>query len=144
MGDDLAIIAAAMVLGTVAESAPLIADHLAPWLTITLPQTLIICAIILVMAGCGVIGIHPMISGTVMMISLSGNARQIADLVLMEAMLLGWALASMISMSSLSIITAGAMYRVPPLRLAFSPNLFFVLCFALFVILILTFIDFML
>lgn len=141
MGDDLIIIAAAMMLGTVAENAPLIAAQLAPWLADTVPQTLVISAVVLVMAGCGMMGIHPMISGTVMMISLSGKAQQICELALMEAMLLGWALASMISISSLSVITAGAMYRVPPLRLAYSKNLFFVLCYALFVILVLTVVD---
>ena len=41
-------------------------------------------------------------------------------------MLAGWGLGAMISIASLSVVTAGSMFDVPPTRVAIGPNLAYV------------------
>jgi hypothetical protein len=79
-----------------------------------------------------------MITGTVMMAAFAGSGLAIADLPLMLAMLFGWGLGSMNSISSLSLITAAQMFRVRPLGLAFGPNLLFTLVFGAVATVVLT------
>ena len=138
MGDDLAIVSAAMVLGTLAESAPPVRDVFAPWIAAHLPAWAAFGATSATMIGLAVAGVHPMITGTVMMVALTGSALAIADLPLMMAMLFGWGFGAMNSISSLSVVTAGQMFAVRPLILAFGPNLIFALVFGLFVTVVLT------
>ncbi len=127
MGDDLAIVSAAMVLGTLAESAPPVGEVLAPWIATHLPTSATFAATALSMIGLAVVGVHPMITGTVMMVAITGSDLPVADLPLMMAMLFGWGFGSMNSISSLSVATAGQMFAVRPLTLAFGPNLIFAL-----------------
>jgi hypothetical protein len=141
MGDDLLIIAVAMILGTVSESSPLIAQQLVPLLSHWLSPALVIATVITLMFCGGLIGLHPMITGTVLLVSLNRLAYPISELALMEAVLCGWALASMTSISSLSVVSAGEMYQVAPLRLAFSVNLTFAALFGLFTSLLLSLIN---
>lgn len=141
MGDDLLIITMAMILGTVTETSPLIEQYLIPLLTDWLPSAFSIAVVILVMLIGGVIGLHPMITGTVLLVSFTQSPYPLSDLVLMEAMLTGWALSSITSISSLSLVTAGAMYRTPPLGLVFSHNLLFAGLFAVFTSIVLTMLN---
>jgi hypothetical protein len=112
-----------------------------PLLGAWLAPALVIPVVIMLMFGGGVLGLHPMITGTVLLVSLNQLPDQVCDLALMEAVLCGWALASMTSISSLSVVSAGALYQVPPLQLAFSPNLWFAGTFLLFTSLLLSLIN---
>lgn len=138
LGDDLAIVSAAMMLGTLAETAPPIREVVAPWIAAHLPPWAAFGATAASMVGLATAGIHPMISGTVMMAALAGSGLAIADLPLMAAMLFGWGVGSMNSISSLSLVTAARMFGARPLGLAIGPNLRFALVFGLFTTAVLT------
>ena len=137
-GDDLLIISAAMILGTLAETAPAIDSYITPILSVYSAPAAVIALIIGSMVAGGLVGLHPMISGTILAVGLTQIPLGISDLVLMQSLLIGWGLTSMTSLSSLSMITAGAMYQVPPLRLFFSINIIFASLFAAICVLILT------
>lgn len=141
LGDDLAVVAAAMILGTLAETAPPIRELVAPWIAGHLPPWAAFGATSGTMVVFAVIGMHPMITGTVMMAALAGHGMPIADLPLMLAMLFGWGVGSMNSISSLSVLAAAQMFRVRPLDLAFGPNLLYALVFGLFTTVVLTALD---
>jgi len=138
LGDDLAVVSAAMILGTLAETAPPIREAVAPWIATHLPPWAAFGVTSGSMIGFALIGMHPMITGTVMMAAFAGSGLAIADLPLMLAMLFGWGLGSMNSISSLSLISAAQMFRVRPLGLAFGPNLLFTLVFGLLTTAVLT------
>lgn len=138
MGDDLAIVSAAMVLGTLAETAPPIRELVSPWIAAHLPPWAAIGATIGVMVGFAIAGLHPMITGTVMIASVVGSGLPVPDLPLMIAMLFGWGMGAMNSMSSLSVVTAAQMFRVRALRLAFGPNLLYAAVLSTIVVAILS------
>jgi hypothetical protein len=138
LGDDLAVVSAAMVLGTLAEIAPPVRDAVAPWIAAHLPPWAAFGVTSGSMILFALAGMHPMITGTVMMAAFAGSGLAIADLPLMLAMLFGWGLGSMNSISSLSLITAAQMFRVRPLGLAFGPNLLFTLVFGAVATVVLT------
>jgi len=138
LGDDLTVVSAAMILGTLAETAPPIREVVAPWIVEHLPAWAAFGVTSGSMILFALIGMHPMITGTVMMAAFAGAGPAIADLPLMLAMLFGWGLGSMNSISSLSLITAAQMFRVRPLGLAFGPNLLFTLVFGLIATAVLT------
>ena len=132
MGDDLAIVSAAMILGTLAETAPPIREVIAPWIAGHLPPWAAFGATSGSMVLLAVVGVHPMITGTVMMAAFAGSGLPIADLPLMAAMLFGWGIGAMNSISSLSLVAAAQMFRTPQVGLAIGPNLLFALVFGLF------------
>lgn len=138
MGDDMAIISAAMMLGTLAETAPPIRELVAPWIALHLPPWTAFGTTSATMIGFAIIGIHPMITGTVMMAALAGSGLAIADLPLMLAMMFGWGLGAMNSISSLSVVTAAQMFRVRPMSLAVGPNLIYALVFGIWSTAVLT------
>ncbi len=138
LGDDIAIISAAMILGTLAETAPPIRDLAAPWIAAHMPPWAAFGATSGSMVLLAIAGLHPMITGTVMMAALAGSGLAIADLPLMLAMMFGWGMGAMNSISSLSVVTAGQMFRVPPLTLAIGPNLLYALVFGLLTTAVLT------
>jgi hypothetical protein len=144
MGDDLLLITAAMTLGTVAENAPALQGALASLVGDNLTAPAILALLVFSMLIPAVIGIHPMITGSVMLAALSALPLAVSDLALMEAMLVGWALGSMVSISSLSVVTSGAMFSTPPLKLAYGPNLPYAIVVAAFAVVVLSLVDFVL
>ncbi|MEQ8398458.1 hypothetical protein [Thalassobaculum sp.] len=138
MGDDLVIVSAAMILGTLAETAPPIREVIAPWIAMHLPPWAAFGATSGSMVLLAIIGMHPMITGTVMMAAFAGSGLAIADLPLMAAMLFGWGIGAMNSISSLSLVAAAQMFRTPQVGLAIGPNLLFALVFGIFVTVVLT------
>jgi hypothetical protein len=127
MGDDLVIVSAAMILGTLAETAPPIREVIAPWIATHLPPWAAFGATSGSMVMLAIVGVHPMITGTVMMAAFAGSGLAIADLPLMAAMLFGWGIGAMNSISSLSLVAAAQMFRTPQVGLAIGPNLLFAL-----------------
>lgn len=138
MGDDIAIISVAMVLGTIAETAPPIQDFVAPWIVANVPGWAAIGATALVMVSFAVVGLHPMITGTIMMASLVGSGLSVADLPLMISMMFGWGIGAMCSISSLSVISAAQMFGTRPLTLALGPNLLYAGVMLVIVVAVLT------
>jgi len=138
MGDDLAIVSAALVLGTLAETAPPILEVMAPWIAAHLPAWSVFAAVAGSMIGFALIGVHPMITGTVMMVAVTTSDLAVADLPLMTAMMFGWGMGAMNSISSLSVVTAGRMFGVKALTLALGPNLIYAAVFFVFTMSVLT------
>ncbi|MEQ8584645.1 MAG: hypothetical protein RLO01_05910 [Thalassobaculaceae bacterium] len=138
MGDDLLIVSTSLVLGTLAETAPPILDVMAPWIADHLPVWAVFSAVAGSMVLFAIIGVHPMITGTVMMVAVTTSDLAVAHLPLMTAMLFGWGMGAMSSISSLTVVTAGRLFALRPLSLAISPNLIYVAVFFVFTMSVLT------
>ena len=76
------------------------------------------------------IGIHPIITSTIALSLLSGQAA-IHPALLMQAHLVGWAGGTMSSVASLSILTCSNLFQVESRQLAFGPNLLTAVIFSL-------------
>lgn len=129
MGDDLIIIVGAMILGAFSANLPAteaLAEMagIADW-----PALFVIFSVIGGMSIFAAVGLHPMISGTLSLALLANTPHQVSDLVLMQAMLIGWALGAMNSLSSLTVITTGSLFRVSPVKLAYGKNIIFAAVF---------------
>ncbi|WP_339856283.1 hypothetical protein [uncultured Nisaea sp.] len=126
LGDDLALVAVAIVVGTVAGEADAIIVHVAPLLEGGLPAPVLLALMIGIQLIPAIVGIHPIITGTIFLAALTSLDHGVLPLALYEAMLAGWGLGAMISIASLSVVTAGSMFDVPPTRVAIGPNLAYV------------------
>ncbi len=76
------------------------------------------------------IGIHPIITSTIALSLLSGQAA-IHPALLMQAHLVGWAAGTMSSVASLSTLTCSNLFQVESRQLAFGPNLLTAVIFSL-------------
>lgn len=129
INDDIVLAAVAMVLGHVLASNPIVTGFLAELAALGLPVIVMIAGGMAFMLLAAVAGMHPIVTMTLVLVTLGGEAGRLAPVVLLELGLYGWSLGTMISMSSVSIAVAAAMFRVPVTELAFAENLRFVLIF---------------
>jgi hypothetical protein len=91
---------------------------------------LLIAAETALIAFLGFIGVHPMITATLMVPFLAEAHRQgLADLVVAYIVVFGWVLSSMIAIWQLPVATAATTFEVPVGQLTFGRNLGFVLAF---------------
>jgi hypothetical protein len=126
IGGEMSIITLAMMLGAAFEGA--LADSPSGWGLARLdlaPAAVIGLTTGLMIVG-GIVAIHPIVSATVLLALYTSLSFAVADVVYMEAVLVGWGLGSMVSVSGISVIMAGAMVKVPPERLIRRENLAFV------------------
>lgn len=139
--DEVVVVVTALVLGRVLEaairdlglSAMVEALALAPWAVIAC----VVCFVSLTALA----GIHQLVSIIVVLVAFSPIDTGVADLVMMEAALVGWAFASMVGVTAVSVATASTMFRVPRAQLIFGPNLLFVAIFGLISIVLLAAIN---
>ncbi len=68
----------------------------------------------------GLCGIHPIVSGAIVLVLFTGIPTGLADVILMQAMLVGWGLCSSISIGSLSIAAGAAMFDLSPEGLVYA------------------------
>lgn len=137
VADEIVLVTVALVLGRVLEhglSESGIAGDIAG---LSLPPEVLIALTILIMTSTALVGIHQLVTMTLMLVLFAPLGSGLADVVLMQSALVGWAFASMVGISAVSVAVAGSMFRVPIERLAFGPNQKFVLTFGIFAILIL-------
>ena len=126
IGPETSILTFATILGVVFE-ASLPHTGLLDWLKEnSLPAAGIVFAVILSMSAAGLVGIHPIVSGTVLLVIFTSIPTGVADLVMMQALLIGWGLSSGISIGSLSIATGAAMFKISPTDLVTRTNIVFV------------------
>ena len=126
IGPETSILTFATILGVVFE-ASLPHTGLLDWLKgNSLPAAGIVFVVILSMSAAGLVGIHPIVSGTVLLVIFTSIPTGVADLVMMQALLIGWGLSSGISIGSLSIATGAAMFKIPPTDLVTRANIVFV------------------
>ncbi len=126
---ELLLVTCAFVLGRVLVGALGDIDA-ADWLSANMPPPLVvIAAVIGVPTLFALIGVHQIVTITVLLVLLVEIPSGVADLVLMEAALIAWAFSSMVGLSAVSTITAASLFEVRLERLAWGPNVGFALVF---------------
>lgn len=126
IGTETCILAFATTLGMVFE-ASLPHMGLLSWLTAQdFPAPVIILIIIMTMNIAGLAGIHAIVTGTMLLVIFTSMSTGVADLILMQALLIGWGLGSGISIGSLSVATGAAMFQIAPTQLVTRANIVFV------------------
>ena len=129
IADEIVLVTVALVLGRVLEQA-LAASGVDDWIAaLALPPIALIAITIAVMTVTAMAGIHQLVTMTVMLVLLAPLSSGLAEAVLMQSALVGWAFASMSGISAVSVAVAGSMFRVPMERLVFGPNLKFVVVY---------------
>lgn len=129
MGDEVLILTASTVFGAamagvampegLAAGMRAVGDH--AWIVIALSVAAI--------AVLGIAGLHPMITASVIVPACIALRLPIADVVLAQVVVLGWALSSTVSAWTLPVVMTAGVFGVPVRRLVFGPNLRFVAAF---------------
>lgn len=126
IGPETAILTFATIIGRVFEAA-LPNMGLLDWIQgIDLSPTAIIFFVIMFMNVMGMMAIHSIVSGTILLVLFTSIPTGLSDLVLMQALLTGWGLCTAVSISSLSIVTGATMFNLPTTRLINRSNIIFV------------------
>lgn len=141
LGGEIGMLVLATALGAVFEAALArtgIAEEVA---ALGLGPVTVIAFVIAGMSVAGLVGLHPIVSGTAVLVVATGLHVGLADIVLMQAVLIGWALGAMVSFSGISVVTAAALFDVSPWRLIFGRNTAFVVVFGSISVLLLDFLN---
>lgn len=126
MGDEVLILTASTVFGA-AMAGVAIPDGIADWIRALDTGVWIVIALsVLVIVVLGIAGLHPMVSASVIVPACVALRLPIADLVLAQIVVLGWALSSIVAAWTLPVVMTSGAFGVPVRRLVFGPNLRFV------------------
>lgn len=129
MGDEVLILTASTVFG-VAMAGVAIPDGLADGMRAIGDRAWLVIALsVLSITVLGIIGLHPMVSASVIVPACIALRLPIADIVLSHIVVLGWALSSMVAAWTLPVVVTSAAFDVPVRRLVFGPNIHFVYVF---------------
>lgn len=139
--DEVVVVTTALVLGRVLEAAIRDLGLSATVDALALPPWAVIACVICFVSLTALAGIHQLVSIIVVLVAFSPVDTGVADIVMMEAALVGWAFASMVGVTAVSVATASAMFRVPRAQLIFGPNLLFSAVFGLVAIALLAAIN---
>jgi len=71
-------------------------------------------------------GVHSIVTGTILLVLFTGIPTGVADLILLQALLVGWGLCTAISVGSLSIATGAAMFDLAPTNAISLSNILYV------------------
>ncbi len=129
LGGEIGILVLAITLGAVFEAVLASSGIAEDVASLGLSPPAAIAIIVAGMSAAGLLGLHPIVSATVVLVVAPGLPIELADIVLMQAVLIGWALGAMISFSGVSVVTAAALFDVPPWRLIIGRNIVFVIVF---------------
>jgi hypothetical protein len=121
MADEMVIVTVAMTAGVVLDATPGLVDAVRP-LVAGLPAYAIVALGLGLLVGGGLIGAHPMVTGTIVLVAFAGA---VDDLVLMQIGLIGWGLAAALSPSGITVMLAANFYGAPFQRLVYGRNLWF-------------------
>lgn len=126
IGPEISILTFATIIGRVFEEA-LPSMKLLEWIQVIQPSpTAVIFFVIIFMNIMGMMAIHSIVSGTILLILLTSIPTGVSDLILMQALLTGWGLCTAVSISSLSIVTGATMFDLPTTRLISKRNIIYV------------------
>jgi hypothetical protein len=135
VGDEIVLMTVALALGRVLELV-LAEFGVIAWIAAqNLPTLWLIALTVVGMTLTALIGVHQVVSMTVILVLLGPLQSGLSDLVLMESALVGWAFASMVGVSAVSVAMAGSMFRVPMEQLVIGANLKFVAVYGVAIIL---------
>lgn len=129
LGPEICLLTLAVTLGVVLEDALGRTAILAWLIGLQLAPLAIIAVMIGGMVLAGLAAIHPIVTGSIFLVLFTSFQTGVADLVLMQAMLFGWALGTMNSLASVSIATGSAMFGIAPERLVVRGNLILIVVF---------------
>ena len=129
MGDEVLILTASTVFGA-AMAGVAIPDGFADGMRAMADRAWLVIALsVLTITVLGIIGLHPMVSASVIVPACITLHLPIADVVLSQIVVLGWALSSMVAAWTLPVVMTSGAFGVPVRRLVFGPNLRFVAVF---------------
>ena len=77
------------------------------------------------------IGIHPIVTSTIVLSLLTSEKSEIHPALLMQAHLVGWSAGTMSSIASLSVLTCSNLFQVSSREISYGPNLFTAIVFSL-------------
>jgi hypothetical protein len=135
---EIALLSCAFALGKVLEQALETGGVGAHIVALAPPPIAVIATVVVGMTLLGLAGIHQVVTVTVMLVLFGTLPIGVSDLALMQAGLLGWAFSSMTGLSAVSVAAASTMFNVPLERIAYGPNIRFVILFGLLGIAIVT------
>lgn len=124
--DEALLMPMALVLGHLIEAQPGLALSLAPFLE-GLPVPVLLALAMGALIGFGMIGLHPMVSAASIVALFAGMPGAVSQIALLQAILIAWGFATMLSPSGVTLIVAALAYRVPYPKLSFSKNILFAL-----------------
>jgi hypothetical protein len=125
VGGEIAILTLSLALGAairVAIGKLALGDVIA---AVDPPPAVVIAAIIAVVAVTALIGVHQMVTVSVMLVLVAELPLGIHDVVLMEAGLIAWGFASICGISAVSVAAASSMFGIELERMVYGPNLKF-------------------
>ncbi len=135
VADEVVVVTTALILGRILEGTVQSIGLGEIIAGLHLPVWAVLAAVIGTITLAALAGIHQLVSIIVVLVVFMPLDTGIADTVMMEAALIGWAFASMVGVTAVSTATASAMFRVPRIQLIFGPNLAFVAAYGAFSVL---------
>ena len=141
LGDDLLLISTSMGLATAVVATSQIADQLTILVALDIPAVVVIAGMLLVQLLPAMAGVHPIITATVVLAALTSQPLTVHPLILFQAMVAGWSLGTMVSMSAISVVTTANMFSLAPLQLAYGRNLGYSLVTAAVVVAVLSMLN---
>lgn len=126
IGNETSILTFAMVLGITFETCLPAIGLLDTLKSAALSPTIVIFIVIMAMNLFGLMGIHSIVSGTILLVLFTSIPTGVADLVLLQALLVGWGLCTALSVGSLSVATGAAMFNLEPTKAISTLNVIFV------------------
>ena len=135
---ELVLVSCAFMLGRVLVGV--LADvQAAEWLGRNMPPApAVIATVIAATTLLALIGMHQIVTITVLLVLLVEVPSGVADLVLMEAALIAWSFSAMVGLSAVSTAAAASLFEVRIDRLAWGPNVGFALVFGIFATVVLS------
>ena len=139
--DDITVICVAMLVGYLISRSNTI-NHFNIFFGLSIiPAWTLLALTPLFITVFSFMGIHPVITTTIVLSLLTMGHAEIHPALLMQAHLVGWAGGTMSSVASLSILTSSNMFQVESRELAFGPNLLTAVIFSLSAGLLLGFVN---
>ena len=129
--DDITVICIAMLVGYLISHSNLVNDYILYLDSTFFPSWSLLALTPFIITVFSFIGIHPVITSTIVLSLLTLAQKDIHPALLMQAHLVGWASGTMSSVASLSVLTCSSLFQVESRKLAFGPNLLTAVIFSL-------------
>ena len=126
IGSEISILTFAMTLGITFQTCLPDLGLLDGLEALALSPSSVIFIVIMAMNLFGLMGVHSIVTGTILLVLFTGIPTGVADLILLQALLVGWGLCTAISVGSLSIATGAAMFDLAPTNAISLSNVLYV------------------
>jgi hypothetical protein len=127
--DEIALLTAALVFGRVVEAALAGGEVSRTLAGLSMPPIAVLAALVGAVALTSLGGLHQIAAVTVAFVLVTPFRQQFADIVVLEAGLVAWALSTIIGVSAVGVTATAAFHRVPRGPMSFGPNLWFAAAF---------------